>query len=234
MSTPQAITSEIQKLAPSAVIELFVLDTTGLGGDVYRFHAGTNGLLTPVVWQGNTYQPFPIQATGFDFSGKGQLPRPKLLAANVTGIVTALALQFQDLVGAKVTRKRTMAKYLDAANFPSGNPTADATAEFADDVFYIDRKAGENKDYVEFELAASIDVYGVQVPRRLIVQNMCPWKYRGSECGYTGTSYFDRNDSPVATSALDFCGKRLSSCKKRFGQAAELPFGGFPAAGMIR
>ncbi|TCS68254.1 hypothetical protein EDC61_1305, partial [Sulfuritortus calidifontis] len=30
------------------------------------------------------------------------------------------------------------------------------------------------------------------------------------------------------------CGKRLASCKLRFGPYAELPFGGFPAVGLLR
>ena len=172
---------------------------------------------------------------GFEFNGNGQVPRPRLRVANVTGAITALVLTYQDLVGAKITRKRTLAKYLDAVNFEGGvNPTADPSAEFADDVYYVDRKSRETRDVVEFELAASFDLEGVTLPRRQIVQNVCPWRYRGSECGYTGTAYLDANDQAVGSSSLDICGKRLSSCKARFGQSAELPFGGFPAAGLIR
>jgi lambda family phage minor tail protein L len=235
MTTPQTITSEIQKLAPSAIIELFVLDATSFGGDVYRFHAGTNGLAQRVVWQGNTYEPFPVQVTGFEFNGSGQLPRPRLVVSNVTGLITAMVLVYQDMLGAKLIRKRTMAKYLDAVNFPGGtNPTADPTAEFQDDVYFIDRKSAETREVVEFELAAAFDVNGVKLPRRQIVQNVCPWKYRGAECGYTGTIYFNANDQRVFTASLDVCGKRLASCQARFGQYAELPFGGFPAAGLIR
>lgn len=233
--TSQAINSEIQKLAPSAVIELFVLDLNLFGEGVVRFHAGTNELRRQVVWQGNTYEPFPIQAEGFEFNGNGQVPRPKLKVANVTGSITALILSYQDLVGAKVTRKRTLLKYLDAVNFASGaNSTADPSAEFADDVYFIDRKSRETRDVVEFELAAAFDLEGVSLPRRQIVQNVCPWSYRGAECGYTGAAYFNANDQTVTSNATDVCGKRLSSCQKRFGTNAELPFGGFPAAGLIR
>ena len=233
--TSQAITSEIQKLAPSADIELFVLDLSFFNEGVVRFHAGTNELRRQVVWQGNTYEPFPIQAEGFEFNGNGQVPRPKLKVANVTGSITALILSYQDLVGAKVTRKRTLLKYLDAVNFVSGaNPTADPSAEFADDVYFIDRKSRETREVVEFELAAAIDLEGVSLPRRQIVQNVCPWLYRGSECGYTGTAYFNANDETVSSRAQDACGKRLVSCQKRFGANAALPFGGFPAAGLIR
>lgn len=355
MTVPQTITSEIQKLEPSAIIELFEIDATSIGGDVLRFHAGTNGLRQSVVWQGNTYMPFPMQATGFDFTGNGQLPRPKLVMSNASGAMTLLVLTYEDLLGAKVTRRRTLAKYLDAVNFParrnliapsvpnntnwivhsgspgtpnfgiapdgtqttyktnlaapavyrggaitpgqvytysifvkaaatdpiliyvdgmfgsgasfdvasaqtanlttpftlnslasaasatyagggwyrlsltftplggsnanvfvfpittnqqewwgaqlevgsvatpyqavgttwSQNPTADPAAEFPVDIFYIDRKASETRDLVEFELASSFDVAGVQLPRRQIIQNVCPWRYRGAECGWT-------------------------------------------------
>jgi lambda family phage minor tail protein L len=235
LMTSLAITSEIQKLAPSSVVELFVLDLALFGQGPVRFHAGTNALQQRVVWQGYAYEAFPIEVEGFEFNGNGQVPRPRLRVANVTGAITALVLTYQDLVGAKITRKRTLAKYLDAANFSGGvNPTADPLAEFADDIYYVDRKSRETRDVVEFELAASFDLEGVTLPRRQIVQNVCPWRYRGSECGYTGASYFNANDQTVSSSSQDVCGKRLASCQARFGQNAELPFGGFPAAGLIR
>lgn len=235
MNAPETITSEIQKLEPSAIIELFEMDATAFGGDLLRFHAGTNSLRQNLVWQGNTYTAFPIKASGFDMSGNGQLPRPKLQVANVTGAITLLVLTYDDLLGAKITRKRTLAKYLDAVNYPGGtNPMADAMAEFADDVFFVDRKVTETRDLVEFELAAAFDVAGVQLPRRQIIQNVCVWRYRGGECGYTGTSYFDANDAAVGSAGLDVCGKRLASCKARFGQNNPLPFGSFPAAGLTR
>jgi lambda family phage minor tail protein L len=74
----------------------------------------------------------------------------------------------------------------------------------------------------------------VKIPRRQIVQNVCSWKYRGPECGYAGSNYFNINDEVVATLALDACGKRLGSCQLRFGEYGELPFGGFPAAGLVK
>ena len=230
-----AIQQDLQKLQGMQLVELFELDATAAGGTVVRFHNGKSAVGSDVVWQGNTYTAFPIEAAGFEFTGRGQLPRPTLRVANVTGIIGALTRTYQDLVGSKLTRRRTLLKYLDAVNFAGGvNPTADPAAALPDDVYYIDRKATENKLVIEFELAAAFDVSGVNLPRRFIIQNVCPWKYRGGECGYAGTAYFDANDAPVGTLAADKCGKRLSSCKARFGQYAELPFGGFPAAGLTR
>jgi len=228
------LATDFQRLEPGSIVELFELDLTVFLGELLRFHAGTNGLLANVVWNGNTYTAFPVAASGFEFNGQGQAPRPKLMVSNVVGSITALVLQYDDLVGAKVTRRRTLAKYLDAVNFPAGNPAADPTAEFPADIFYIDRKSVETNEIVEFELAPAMDITGVMLPRRQIIQNICPWKYRGSECGYTGTNYYDVNDATVTTLAADVCGKRLGSCKKRFGLYAELPFGGFPVAGLFR
>ena len=217
------------------LVELFEIDATIVGGSLLRFHNGVNQLGADVVWQGNTYSRYPVEARGFEFNGRGQMPRPTLRVANATGLMGALVRTYQDLVGCKFTRRRTMLKYLDAVNFTGGvNPTADPSAALPDDVYFIDRKASENKVMLEFELAAAFDVAGVQLPRRFIVQNVCQWTYRGGECGYTGTNYFDAKDASVSSLSLDSCGKRLTSCKARFGQYSELPFGGFPAVGLLK
>lgn len=226
------ITAEIQSLAPTALIELFVLDTSNLeGGGIFRFHAGTNSLQQPVVWQGLTYQPLPIEVEGFDVSSQGTLPRPKIRVANVQGLFSAVAAENDDLVGCKVTRKRTFARYLDAVNFPNGNAYADQHQYLPDDLYFVEQKTSETRYVIEWELSSAFDLVGVQLPRRQIIQGTCMWRYRSSECGYVGNNFFDVNDKPT-TSNKDVCGKRLNSCKKRFGYAELLPFGGFP--GIIR
>jgi lambda family phage minor tail protein L len=228
-------TTDVQSLAAGTLLELFELDSTALGGSLARFHAGKNALVADVVWNGNTYSAFPVQASGFEFAGGGTLPQPKIQVANVTGLIGALCRDLEDLVGAKLTRKRTFVKYLDAVNFPGGvNPTADPNAAFPDDVWFINRKSVETREVVEFELAAAFDVQGVKLPRRQIIANLCTWRYRGAECGYAGGAVATVND--IATSVLgdDACGKRLASCRLRFGAFAALPFGGFPGAGLVR
>jgi lambda family phage minor tail protein L len=488
------VAGEIQKLSPSSIIELYEIDSTNIGGDIYRFHSGKNGLTSDVVWAGQTYSAFPIEVSGFEWNGKGQLPRPKVNVGNALGTISALVLTYQDLIGCKFTRIRTLQKFLDAVNFPpqrnllnytesfeltsiwvenasasvdvidnitdvvspigtnnvqklieadtatatrlirqsfgstlaagsditfsvyaklaernirlsiatkdsvgyganfdlsagtavgaittgllnygisdagngwwrcwisvdlglgaatpgarlqllsgsiqsyagvvgsgvyiwgaqaetttppskyqavtgasfSRNPTADPTAEFARDVYFVDRKSQETRIAVEFELSAALDLTGVGLPRRQVIQNYCPWQYRGTECGWTGdasgsgtysitgttltatvtnhnlavgdavyvnlsggtgdgqymvvtaptastftvtvaatvtgsgtldiTQFFDTNDAPVTLIASDVCGKRLASCRARFG-FAELPFGGFPASGLLK
>jgi len=230
--------SDLQAVAPSAVIELFELQLNSAqhgATDTYRFHAGTNlNGNGDLVWASNSYQRFPIEAEGFEYTGNGQLPRPKIRCSNILGTITALLLSLPDgLEGAKVTRIRTLARYLDAANFPGGvSPySPDPTAEFPREVYYVDRKTVETRDIVEFELAAVFDLAGIRAPKRQCIANICQWVYRSSECSYTGTNYFDQNDHAVPTLAADVCGKRLSSCQARFGAIAQLPFGSYPGVG---
>lgn len=219
--------SDLQAVAPSAIIELFelALNATLHGSsDIWRFHNGsnTNGN-GAIVWNGQTYMRYPIDCEGFEYTGKGTLPQPKLRIANLMGTITALLLAANtttpgnDLIGAKLTRIRTLGKYLDAVNFPGGvNPTADPTIQFPQEIFYVSQKSAETRDVVEFTCSASFDLQNVNAPKRQCISNICQWVYRGTECGYSEAAYYDANDNPVANVALDACGKRLSSCKTRF------------------
>ena len=217
--------SDLQAIAPSAIIELFELDlNTAQHGitQTYRFHAGSslnaNG---EVVWNGNSYMRFPIEATGFEYSGNGQLPRPKVQVSNIMGTITALLLSLPSgLEGAKFTRVRTLARYLDGANFPGNtNPygAPDPTAELPREIYYVDRKVVETRDVIEFELAAAFDLAGIRAPKRQCIANVCQWVYKSTDCGYTG--------------GLAACDKTLAACKAHFGTYAELPFGSFPGVG---
>ena len=185
MST-DPVFSEIQKINPSAIIELFTLQLdNSLHGatTTYRFHSGSNlNANGEIVWAGNAYQRFPIEANGFAYQ-RGQIPRPKLVVSNALGTISAILLTVNqtttgnDLTGATVTRIRTMARFLDAVNFPgSSNPlgTPDPTAEFKRQIYVIDRKAAENRDVVEFELAGAIDMAGVRAPKRQCTRALFP------------------------------------------------------------
>ncbi|CAB3688642.1 hypothetical protein LMG24238_02997 [Paraburkholderia sediminicola] len=220
-----SINSDVQQLEPGSLIELFEVDCTAIGGDILRFHAHLQS--ASIFWQGNEYKPWPIQATGFERTSDAQQPSPTLTVADINGTISALCVYLDDLVGAKMTRHRTLAKYLDAANFPGGNASADPTAEMAIEVWRIEQKSGEQPGLtVEFTLSSPLDFGGQQAPSRQIV-SICQWKYRDAVCGYTGTSYFDVNDKPVDDPALDRCSMKTSGCECRFGVNNELPFGGF-------
>ena len=253
------IAGDLQTPAPDTIIEMFELSLNlAIHGtnEIYRFHAGTNELSSygNIFWKGDEYLKFPIEAEGFEYSGQGQLPRPKIRISNIFGTITAILLTLPNgLEGAKLTRLRTLARYLDPVNFPpSGdallaednfyllledggkilieaiNASSDETAEFPREIFYIDRKTSETRDVVEFEMVSAMDLAGVRAPKRQCISNICQWRYRSDECSYNGTNYFDAEDNAVTLASLDVCGKRLASCKARFGANAELPFGSFP------
>lgn len=228
------LTTDVQSLELSAKVELFELNATAIGGSMLRFHGyAQSGVIT---WQGQQYAPWPIEASGFARSGSGNLPTPKLAVGNVDGTISAMCAYLDDLAGAKIVRRTTLGKYLDAVNFAGGNPTADPTQEFPLEIWYIEQKTSETSEVVEFQLSSALDCMGTMLPRRQIVANVCTWLstggYRGPYCGYTGTAMFDNKGNPVASSAQDRCGGHLSDCKLRFGATGVLNFGGFPGAGL--
>ena len=184
MSVNQSVFSNLQSINPSAIIELFTLQlSSALHGSstIYRFHAGSNlNANGEIVWNGNKYLRFPVQASGFAFQ-RGKIPRPKISISNATGLMSAILLSVNetttgnDLTGAKVTRIRTLAKFIDAVNFADGqNATADPNAEFPKEIYSIDRKSTENREIVEFELAAPTDLAGVRIPGRQATRNIFP------------------------------------------------------------
>ena len=147
---------------------------------VYLFHAGNNMKDSlDIVWQSNTYTRIPVKAEGFKYSGKGKLPRPNITFSNLLGTITSIlqltnqTTAFSDLAGAKVTRRRTLSRFLDASNFPSSvNPygTPDPTAELPREVYFIERKTAENRDIVSFEMVGSFDLFGVAAPKKLVTR----------------------------------------------------------------
>tara|TARA_R100000353_G_scaffold147261_1_gene105854 strand:- start:131 stop:952 length:822 start_codon:yes stop_codon:yes gene_type:complete len=147
---------------------------------VYLFHAGNNMKdSTDIIWQSNTYTRMPCKAEGFKYTGKGKLPRPTITFSNLLGTITAIlqltnqTTAFSDLAGAKVTRRRTLARFLDKENFSSDvNPfgTPDPSAEFPREIYFIERKVAENKNIVSFEMVGSFDLFGVAAPKKLVTR----------------------------------------------------------------
>lgn len=343
------VSEDVQTLNPGSLLELFKIDATELGAGTSRFHA--HGV-DPIIWQGETYYPWPIEATGFGLTADQQ-PRPKLKVANLDGSISLLCLMFDDLVGAEITRHRTFKHYLDAENWPdtdietltsggasgdwtffaidgyaqrngasagscafacspltaghtyrfrfnvadfsgdtisvlvgavenayeitgngeqyfdyapiadgyiqiklepaagipgeatisnfrviaspgAGNPTADPTQEFPPELWFIERKALETREQVEFELATALDFGDVNLPRRQIIANQCDYEYRGEYCNYSGAAVAKIDDTPTSDLGEDRCGKKLFSCGLREWPDGVLNFGGYPAAGLVR
>ena len=173
----------------------------------YYFHNGAssntiNGNFVDIKFAGQVYQQMPIQAEGFEYRGgaKGSLPRPTMRVSNLFNTITAILNEVNittagnDLAGAKLTRIRTLERFIDAESFGTdtflenedgvdsfamenddnfqreelGNPYGepDPSQRFPDEIYFVDRKVNENKELVEFELCSALDLAGVRLPKR--------------------------------------------------------------------
>ena len=169
-----------QSLTPGRIVELFDFDLSTIRGEssVYRWCSAFKES-GDIVWRGETYTPLPIEATGFEQSGKGQLPTPSVRIANAKLVPTAIIAELGDPLGAVLTRWRVHEKYLD------GNPYASTSEHYPKQVFVVERKKIETDAFVEFELSSVLDKEGVQLPRRVVLRNACLQRYRvfDSACG---------------------------------------------------
>lgn len=212
---------ELAKLEQDALIELWDIDLTrltsirGKQGIMYRLHNGVNEKGEGVVWKGNTYTPYPIKGTGFEVSAKGTSNRPSLALSNLFGLVTGLVDEFDDCLGAVVTRRQVYANHLDPDNFASGvNRNYNASNEIVNQ-FVIEQVESLNSEIVRFKLAIPTELDGLVLPARMMMSNTCQFIYRSPECGYTGGAVADEKDRPTTDIKKDKCSKCLTGCSLR-------------------
>ena len=188
--------SSLQKVDPSAIIELFQLQliegihySTGNApassdNGKYYFHSGTS-LKTnnSIVWAGVTYERYPIECMGFELSGEGAIARPTMRISNILSLFTTLMATVNsfnfgnDLVGAKFTRIQTMVEFIDATNFANNlNPfgTPDTSKELPKRIYVLNRKNLESREIVEYEMVAAVDLPNVELPTRIATKKIFP------------------------------------------------------------
>jgi len=234
---------ELMSLAPTAVVTMFEINLTdilfakNLSGPstpeserIFRFHNSINILNNEIYWQGLAYSACPLTAEGFEVSSKGALPRPKLsLTVTDDHLKTFSFMKGQlraigDPAGVSVTRIRTLAKFLDDANFsddtrPKGHE-ASPFSEFPRDIYFVSRVAMENKNQLEWELSSVLDLENLYLPKRRMWSNRCNWEYRGEGCCYEF-----RSSAPKISSSTG----NITSFEKAHGDAS-LPGGAPPRA----
>ncbi len=226
------IASDVQNLAVGNIVNLYELDFSNLPGaaasDILYFTESIDDDYTPVVFDGQEYTPIHMQTSGWQMTGTESLPRPKVVVSNVLLTFASYINSFDDLVGSKFTRRRTLEKYLD------GKPEANPNAQFAPDIFKIRTMPQKTKAVAEFELYPWLDQEGIKVPKRQILRDFCRQTYRTwntnastfdytkATCPYVGIYCYDRLGNYTADCASDNCGKELSDCEMRFaGNKAE-------------
>ena len=251
--------ASVTSLSPDSVVDLYKLDLTPIdpGAPTYWFYPGhgqetsTTGATPPtpaaVMFGGQQFLPWGVEVSGFKSSTGGAAPRPHLRTGNKNRVFTNVAKVYNDLVGAELTRVRTLRKFLD-------DGVAADSSQKAEDIYYINAKIADSPEVVEWEMATGLDMDDLRLPARTMIADICSWPYITEdrppdptfECPWARsdpTKYFDANDNPVVQKADDECGRTLNSCMLRYGSRsvtltgsgavvtmpnAPLPFGGMP------
>lgn len=159
------IIQEAQLPAPSPYVELFDLDTTNIGGgNIFHFTQYLNSA-SLIIWQTNAYAPVPIQVQGFEWNATtASPPTPTMTISNVQKVILPYIISLGDLVGAKVTRWRTFAKFLDQGTNP--DPT-----QFWKDTYLIQQKTTHDKNNIQYALCSPMDRPGLMLPLRQILKD---------------------------------------------------------------
>ena len=226
------IESRSQSSAPGNLVQLFQVDMTPCGIAETLFFVKRGAVTTgEVVFDGVTYTQIDIEAKGFRWDGSGTFPRPTLSVSTVSGLLTPYLVKYDFLIGATVTVITTFDVFLDGA------AEADPAEHYPAEIYTVEQMTNANAVYVSWVLSSIIDQTGQMLPGRVMMPDICPFKYRervsgsfqyyNGECPYDGTDYFDENDNST-TAANDRCSHRVSGCEARYGSKKALPFGGFP------
>ncbi|AHC30454.1 minor tail protein [Rhizobium phage vB_RleS_L338C] len=222
-----------QHLETDDLVVLYTIDVTPLG--VPQMWHFTNG--KQVKFRGFTFVAADVKSDGFEWNGQGAMPQPTISVSNATRMLSGIVGTYKDLVGAKLIRIKTYARYLDEA--PGANPDE----AFAADIYNFEQKTAHDKYQLEWTLSAAMDQQGKKIPGRRVLRDVCMWRYRrwtGAtfdyskvQCPYNGVQSYTKDKVPT-TPANDRCGRHVSDCELRFGANAELPFGGFPGVTRVR
>jgi lambda family phage minor tail protein L len=149
LEAQRSINSHIHEIEPTTPIFLYEIDLNEIKpatisypnkngpvkDGVIRIHNDFNlfninrGI---IKWRGNLYFPFPVYGEQFDITSNGTIPTPKVkfssqfLDDEFNSFYKYIRMQIQelkDIVGSKVTRRKTFVRYLSPDNFPENvNP----------------------------------------------------------------------------------------------------------------
>ena len=147
-------------LKQDALISLFIIDSNNAqfspsfarrhfvspeqsGGEAVTYvnEEGTEGIV---------YQTMPISFGAVEISGSNKLPNPKLTVSNVDGAFTKMSRDYDDLIGFKLIRIRTFAKFVDKFG-TAARRNYDKDAHFTPDFWYFSRKVSESNLSVAYE-----------------------------------------------------------------------------------
>lgn len=187
-------TTEKNKQENRPIFLYTIVDYDGAGSNLYYAEYDTD-----VVFGGITYQAFPITHEYISENSSGEIDTLKVRVSNVSRLISAYLEEYDAFRGREVRIKLVWADQLDDPN------------AYLEDIYYVD-EVTVNEEVVEFTLSSKFDLLQETLPRRRFYRNFCQWKFKSTECGYSG--------------AETSCNKTLLRCRELGNEAR---FGGFPA-----
>ena len=191
LSLSAAAILEKNKLASDA--PWLVLLELSLEGTTIRVVRNTED----VTWNGYTWTAFPFALDETGETSRGEVPQLALRISNVSRVMQSYFEGSGGAVGSQVIVRVVHADHLDLT-----------TAEVEEVFEVVESRA----DAVWVTLMLGLrNPMMLRFPRHRFLRTHCRWKFRGTECGYTGSE--------------TMCDRTLTACQAR-GNTAR--FGGFP------
>jgi len=153
-----------------------------------------------VIWNGEQWVAFPFEIDVIGFERKGEIPRAVAKVSNVTRAIEGYLQSGGGGVGSSVWLAVVHSDHLDLTE-----PEIEAD--------FICTSATSDAKWATFSLGAPSH-FRRRVPQCRIRKNNCRFRFKSTECGYSGTE--------------TDCDKTLAACRS-FNNSVR--YGGFPGIG---
>lgn len=184
---------ELNKSANKPIFLYVIYDYDGASTNLYLAEWNEN-----VTFDGQEYVAFPITHDTVSENASGEIDSLQVKVSNVSRLIQSY-LEVYDLRNKKVMIRLV---WKDRLSYP------DDKLDFN---YFIDSYTASST-VVDFTLLPKTDLLGSMLPARTYSRNYCQWKFKSTECGYSGSE----------TS----CGKTKARCKELSNYVR---FGGFPS-----
>jgi lambda family phage minor tail protein L len=204
---------------------IILLEIQLTDGQVIRVCRNTEN----VLWGGEEWVAFPFTIDDISEQSAGEEPQLTVSVGNQTRAIQSYIEDGNGGVGATVTIRVVFQKYYGQNTYLEDVDGAPIT-DVEDDYIYLIHTAEPSveleyeyvctgctatSEWVTFTLGASNNNFRRAFPRHKAYKNICRWKFKSPQCGYTGTEF-------------DTCPKTLAACRER-GNSTR--YGGFPSIG---
>jgi len=157
-----------------------------------------------VTWNSQTWSAFPFSIDDFGEPSRGEVPHVNLRVSNISRAIQSYIEQYDGGIDSTVILRVVHADHLSGAE-------ADTVMCRLD--FTVTSCVANSKEVV-FGLGAS-NPWMRRVPKNRVRKNFCRWKFKSTECGYSGGE--------------SACDKSLTRCRALTNSPR---FGGFPGVGL--